>query len=99
MNLCFLETTSLYGNIKSSSQYDGLEPYIKYNGMTESDLFLFPSDNIYMKLRNFLRPIYGQSWNSWDSFIINFMNCNKKSIIIIILIIILTIIIIYRINW
>jgi hypothetical protein len=64
MNLCFLETTSLYGNIKSSSQYDGLEPYIKYNGMTESDLFLFPSDEIYMKLRNYLRPIYGkEEWN------------------------------------
>jgi hypothetical protein len=64
MNLCFLETTSLYGNIKSSSQYDGLEPYIIYNGMTESDLFLFPSDNIYMELRNFLIPIYGkEEWN------------------------------------
>lgn len=60
MNLCYLETTSLYGNIKSSSQYDGLEPYIKYNGMTESDLYLFPSDNIYMELRNTLRPIYGK---------------------------------------
>lgn len=60
MNLCYLETTSLYGNIKSSSQYDGLEPYIKYNGMTESDLYLFPSDNIYMKLRDTLRPIYGK---------------------------------------
>jgi hypothetical protein len=64
MDLCFLETTSLYGNIKTSSQYDGLEPYIKYNGMTESDLFLFPNDNIYMELRNFLRPIYGkEEWN------------------------------------
>ena len=64
MDLCFLETTSLYGNIKSSSQYDGLEPYIRYNGMTESDLFLFPSDEIYMELRNYLRPIYGkEEWN------------------------------------
>lgn len=64
MDLCFLETTSLYGNIKGSSQYDGLEPYIRYNGMTESDLFLFPSDEIYMELRNYLRPIYGkEEWN------------------------------------
>lgn len=69
MNLCFLETTSLYGNIKSSSQYDGLEPYIKYNGMTESDLFLFPSDNIYMELRNFLRPIYGKE--EWGGMLVD----------------------------
>jgi mannosyltransferase OCH1-like enzyme len=46
----------------------------------------------------FLRAIHGQSWNSWDTIIINFIYCNKKSIICIILIIILTIFIIYKIN-
>lgn len=59
-DVVFMETTSLYGNIKGSSQYDGLEPYIKYQSMTESDLFLFPNDNIYFQLRNKLRPIYGK---------------------------------------
>ena len=55
-------------------------------------------DNCPYNKKYFLRAIYGQSWNSWDSFIINFMNCNIKSIIYVILIIILTIIVIYRIN-
>ena len=45
----------------------------------------------------FLRSIEGGSWNSWDSLAINFMLCNKISIIYVIFIIILTIIIIYRI--
>ena len=30
MNLCLFETTSLYGNSKSSSQYDGMKPYLRY---------------------------------------------------------------------
>lgn len=60
IDLVYMETTSLYGNIKGSSQYDGLEPFIKYYGMTESDLFLFPNDDIYMFLRNTLRPLYGK---------------------------------------
>ena len=54
-------------------------------------------DNCEYNKKYFLRAIHGQSWNSWDSFIINFTLCNKKSIIYVILIIILTIIIIYRI--
>lgn len=45
----------------------------------------------------FLRGIRGDSWHSWDSYIINMIHCNRKSIIYIIFIIILTIIIIYRI--
>lgn len=64
IDLVYMETTSLYGNIKGSSQYDGLEPYIKYHGMTESDLFLFPNEDIYMYLRNTLRPLYGkEEWS------------------------------------
>ena len=46
----------------------------------------------------FLRPIYGQSWNSFDSIIINFVNCNIRSIMCLSVIIILTCIIIYQIN-
>ena len=46
----------------------------------------------------FLRPIYGQSWNSFDSIIINFVNCNIRRIIYLSVIIILTCIIIYQIN-
>lgn len=57
---CFFETTSLYGNIKSSSQYDGLEPYIRYHGLTNSDLFLTPNQDIYFEVRDMVRKYYGK---------------------------------------
>ena len=57
---CFLETTSLYGDLKGVSQYDGLKPFMRYGSMTESDLFLFPNDNVYMGIRDYLRPLYGK---------------------------------------
>ena len=37
MNLVMFETTSLYGNSKSSGQYDGMKPMLKYKGLTDSD--------------------------------------------------------------
>ena len=37
MNLCMFETTSLYGNSKSASQYDGMKPMLRYKGLTVSD--------------------------------------------------------------
>ena len=37
MNLCMFETTSLYGNTKSASQYDGMKPMLRYKGLTDSD--------------------------------------------------------------
>jgi len=33
---CLFETTSLYGSTKSSSQYDGLKPFIRQTGLTDS---------------------------------------------------------------
>ena len=54
-------------------------------------------DNCEYNKKYFLRGIRGDSWHSWDSYMINIIHCNKKSIIYIILIIIFTIIIIYRI--
>lgn len=56
----FMETTSLYGDIKGVSQYDGLKPFIRYGSMTESDIFLFPNDELFMGIRNVLRPLYGK---------------------------------------
>jgi len=32
MNTCLFETTSLYGSSKSSSQYDGMKPYLRFKG-------------------------------------------------------------------
>ena len=34
--ICFFETTSLYGSTTSASQYDGLKPFIRYKGLTDS---------------------------------------------------------------
>ena len=33
----WFETTSLYGSTTSASQYDGLKPYIRYKGLTDSN--------------------------------------------------------------
>ena len=37
MNLSLFETTSLYGNSKSASQYDGMKPMLRNRGLTDSD--------------------------------------------------------------
>jgi len=37
INLCHFETTSLYGTTKSSSQYDGMKPYLRNKGLTDSN--------------------------------------------------------------
>ena len=37
MNLVMFETTSLYGNSKSASQYDGMKPMLRNKGLTDSD--------------------------------------------------------------
>ncbi len=35
-NMCLFETTSLYGSSKASSQYDGMKPYLRFKGLTDS---------------------------------------------------------------
>jgi len=56
---CFFETTSLRGEIKQSSQYDGMEPYLKKNGLTESRQLSYPTNDIYRELRHYIEPAYG----------------------------------------
>ena len=58
-NILLFETTSLYGNSKSSSMYDGLEPYIRFMDLTESKNLLFPNDEVYYKVRDLCREHYG----------------------------------------
>jgi hypothetical protein len=53
------ETTSLYGDIKGVSQYDGLKPFVRYVSLTESENFLFPTDEIYQPILKSLREYYG----------------------------------------
>jgi hypothetical protein len=58
------ETTSLYGSIKNISQYDGLKPFIRYNGMTESKNFIYPTTEVWKPIIHSLRKEYGVE--IWD---------------------------------
>ena len=59
MNLCLFETTSLYGNSKSVSQYDGMKPLIKYKGLTQSDFLPMMHGKPYLDLVNFVESKIG----------------------------------------
>lgn len=50
MNLVMFETTSLYGDSKSSSQYDGMKPFLRYKGLTDSDFIPLLHGEPYKKL-------------------------------------------------
>jgi hypothetical protein len=64
IDTCYMETTSLYGDLKAVSQYDGLKPFMRYGSMTESDVFLFPTEEIYAPIRARVRELYGKDeWN------------------------------------
>lgn len=76
-DICMFETTSLYADMKSSSQYDGLEPFIRSNGKTNSDMLLYPNDNVYIPFRNVLRKYYGQE--KWDGSIATNKSSPKRT--------------------
>lgn len=64
IDTCFLETTSLYGDLKGVSQYDGMKPFMRYQALTESDVFLFPTEEVYSPIRDKMRELYGkEEWN------------------------------------
>jgi len=46
------ETTSLYGSTKSSSQYDGMKPFLRYKGNTVSDFAPLINDDNYRRLND-----------------------------------------------
>jgi len=50
---CLFETTSLYGNIKGMSQYDGMKPLLKYRGDTVSNMLMTFGDDVYFEMRDF----------------------------------------------
>lgn len=49
---CMFETTSLYGSTKGVSQYDGMKPYLRYKGNTESDFAPMINDDNYRRLND-----------------------------------------------
>jgi hypothetical protein len=60
MNLCLFETTSLYGSSKTVSQYDGMKPFIRFKGLTESDFVPMMHGKPYEDLRNFVESKVGE---------------------------------------
>jgi hypothetical protein len=60
MNLCLFETTSLYGSTKSSSQYDGMKPFIRHRGETESDFLPMMHGKPYSDLVAFVESKVGK---------------------------------------
>ena len=60
MNLCLFETTSLYGSSKTVSQYDGMKPYIRYKGLTDSDFVPMMHGKAYDDLRDFVESKVGE---------------------------------------
>ena len=53
---CLFETTSLYGSIKTdnggASMYDGMRPFLRYKGNTESKFLLTLGEELYFELRD-----------------------------------------------
>jgi hypothetical protein len=59
MNLCLFETTSLYGSTKQVSQYDGMKPYIRFKGLTESDMVPMMHGDRYNTLKDYVEGKVG----------------------------------------
>jgi hypothetical protein len=51
-NICMFETTSLYGTTKVGSQYDGMKPFLRYVGLTDSNFAPGLNDDRYRSLYN-----------------------------------------------
>jgi hypothetical protein len=59
MNVCLFETTSLYGTTKTVSQYDGMKPYIRFRGLTESDIVPMMHGQRYHDLKDYVESRVG----------------------------------------
>jgi len=51
-DIAWFETTSLYGSTTSASQYDGLKPFIRYKGLTDSKFLPLLHDKAFHELHN-----------------------------------------------
>lgn len=60
INIALFETTSLYGSIKSHSQYDGLKPFIRKGGQTESTFMPALQKDVYIPLRDWFEERLGE---------------------------------------
>ena len=51
-DIALFETTSLYGSTTDASQYDGLKPFMRYKGLTESKFLPLLHDEAFHRLHN-----------------------------------------------
>lgn len=59
MNTCLFETTSLYGSSKTASQYDGMKPYLRFKGLTQSNFLPMMNGKPYEDLISYVEKING----------------------------------------
>tara|TARA_R100001369_G_scaffold91257_1_gene132125 strand:+ start:19 stop:1146 length:1128 start_codon:yes stop_codon:yes gene_type:complete len=57
---CMFETTSLYGTTKSSSQYDGMKPFLRHKGETVSDFAPLINDDNFHRLNDWFKVRNGE---------------------------------------
>ena len=60
MTTCLFETTSLYGSSKAVSQYDGMKPFIRFKGLTDSDFLPMLHGKTYTNLKDRMEGIIGE---------------------------------------
>lgn len=58
-NICMFETTSLYGSSTSASQYDGMRPLLRFNGLTDSNFAPLINDSNYRRLNEWFKDRNG----------------------------------------
>ncbi len=51
-DIALFETTSLYGSTTTASQYDGLKPFMRYRGLTESKFLPLLHEEVFHRLHN-----------------------------------------------
>jgi hypothetical protein len=51
-DIALFETTSLYGSTTSASQYDGLKPFVRYKGLTESKFLPLLHEEVFHRLHD-----------------------------------------------
>lgn len=66
-NICHFETTSLYGSTKSSSQYDGMKPFLRYKGLTDSDFPPLLNDQKFDYIRKWFAERNGEPLKTQNS--------------------------------
>ena len=50
--IALFETTSLYGSSSAASQYDGLKPFVRFKGLTESNFAPLLHDEVFHRVHN-----------------------------------------------